>query len=169
MIILTEEEWELVRKNYKLTADDLYKVIKKRASFEEIRDLLFSTKSRKNASDFYHLLWNFPHSMNDSEVEKLYQIFLKEKWHQWHDHLVGDFQLKFNKNTENIDLLVGLIADLPDFNKDDDALKYPLIRKCMYAIEAQPRPESTNALLKLSHHEDEKVRRYALHQLEKGN
>ncbi|WP_259016562.1 hypothetical protein [Emticicia fluvialis] len=168
MMELTETDWELIHNYYDLRAEDFYLVINKRANFEEIKDLLFSTRYRENTMrDFDALIWHFPHSMNDAELENLYQIFIKEKWHQTHDVFVDRFQQKFNTNVKNIKILVDLIHDLPDFYKIDEDIQYPLIKKCMYAIAAMPKPESTIALEKLSDSEDETIKEYALHQLER--
>ena len=51
---------------------------------------------------------------------------------------------------------------------EPEDFKYPYIRKIIYAIGAQPQPESLLALEKLaSETDDEKIKELALHQLEK--
>ena len=51
---------------------------------------------------------------------------------------------------------------------EPEDFKYPYIRKIIYAIGAQPQPESLLALEKLAFEtDDEKIKELALHQLEK--
>jgi len=63
----------------------------------------------------------------------------------------------YNNDAENI----------PEYLEPKD-FKYPYIRKIIYAIGAQPQPESLLVLEKLaSETDDEKIKELALHQLEK--
>ena len=55
----------------------------------------------------------------------------------------------------------------PDRYQHDEDLKYPFIRKIIYAIGAQPEPYNIEALETLLQSEDEKIKELALHQIEK--
>ena len=71
----------------------------------------------------------------------------------------------FKTEGENYNLKA--IDNIPEYLEDDD-FKYPYIRKIIYAIGAQPQPESLLALEKLaSDTNDTEIKKLALHQLEK--
>lgn len=59
------------------------------------------------------------------------------------------------------------MSELPDFYKSGEDLKYPFIRKIIYAIGAQPEPYNMEALKTISQSTDEKIKELALHQIEK--
>ena len=69
--------------------------------------------------------------------------------------------------TEGENYNLKAIDNIPEYLEDDD-FKYPYIRKIIYAIGAQPQPESLLALEKLAFEtNDIKIKELALHQLEK--
>ena len=69
--------------------------------------------------------------------------------------------------TEGENYNLKAIDNIPEYLEDDD-FKYPYIRKIIYAIGAQPQPESLLALEKLaSETNDTEIKKLALHQLEK--
>ena len=69
--------------------------------------------------------------------------------------------------TEGENYNLKAIDNIPEYLEDDD-FKYPYIRKIIYAIGAQPQPESLLALEKLtSETNDTEIKNLALHQLEK--
>ena len=81
--------------------------------------------------------------------------------------MASAFQTIFNNNIENIPILLKAMENIPEYLEDDD-FKYPYIRKIIYAIGAQPQPESLLALEKLaSETNDTEIKKLALHQLEK--
>ena len=81
--------------------------------------------------------------------------------------MASAFQTIFNNNTENIPILLKAIDNIPEYLEDDD-FKYPYVRKIIYAIGAQPQPESILALEKLAAEtNDTEIKKLALHQLEK--
>ena len=105
--------------------------------------------------------------MTFKEKEEIYQEFLLQKFHHEHEEMASAFQTIFNNNTENIPILLKAIDNIPKYLEDDD-FKYPYIRKIIYAIGAQPQPESLLALEKLaSETNDIQIKELALHQLEK--
>ena len=81
--------------------------------------------------------------------------------------MASAFQTIFNNNTENIPILLKAIDNIPTYLEPED-FKYPYIRKIIYAIGAQPQPESLLALEKLAAEtNDTEIKKLALHQLEK--
>ena len=69
--------------------------------------------------------------------------------------------------TEGENYNLKAIDNIPEYLEPED-FKYPYVRKIIYAIGAQPQPESLLALEKLaSETNDIKIRELALHQLEK--
>lgn len=92
---------------------------------------------------------------------------LLQTFHNSHEDIVGLFQSTFNNSSENIPILLKALKNIPEYLQPDD-FKYPYIRKIIYAIGAQPQPESLLALERLaSETDDEKIKELALHQLEK--
>ena len=68
---------------------------------------------------------------------------------------------------QNIPILLKALKNIPEYLEPED-FKYPYIRKIIYAIGAQPQPESLLALEKLaSETNDTEIKKLALHQLEK--
>ena len=93
---------------------------------------------------------------------------LLEDWHIEHEDIVGLFQSYFNKDIENIYILLNALINIPTYLQEDEATKYSYIKKIIYAIGAQPQLESLSALGDLaSETGDEKIKELALHQLEK--
>lgn len=77
------------------------------------------------------------------------------------------FQSTFNNNIENIPILLKAIDNVPKYLEPED-FKYPYVRKIIYAIGAQPQPESFLVLEQLvSQTKDVEIKKLALHQLEK--
>ena len=100
--------------------------------------------------------------------ESIYRKLLLEDWHIEHEDIVVFFQSYFNKNIENIYILLNALINIPTYLQEDEATKYSYIKKIIYAIGAQPQPESLTALEKLaSETGDDKIKEFALHQLEK--
>ena len=88
-------------------------------------------------------------------------------FHNSHEDIIDLFQTIWNNSTENIPILLKAIDNIPKYLEDDD-FKYPYVRKIIYAIGAQPQPESLLALEKLaSETNDTEIKKLVLHQLEK--
>jgi len=88
-------------------------------------------------------------------------------FHNSHEDIVDLFQTMWNNSTKNIPILLKAIDNIPEYLEPED-FKYPYIRKIIYAIGAQPQPESFLALEKLaSETNDIKIKELALHQLQK--
>lgn len=101
-------------------------------------------------------------------VENIYKQLLSEDWHIEHEDIVGLFQSHFNRDIENIHILLSALINIPAYLQEDKATKYSYIKKIIYAIGAQPQPESLSALEKLASETcDKKIKELALHQLKK--
>lgn len=105
-----------------------------------------------------------------NEVSKFKDIFKKlilEDWHIENEDMIGYFQLIFNYEVDNINFLIQAISSVPDYLKFD-AMKYPYIRKIIYAIGAQPEPYNIEALEKLANEtDDEQIKDLVIHQIKK--
>jgi hypothetical protein len=168
MIKVSEKDWEIFHKNYRISRDKLFPMFPYRANFEELKQLLLESKTDSiYDTSFTDILWRFPISMSDNDFMKLLQFFLVENWHHNHESIIGSFQDSFNKDENNIQYLMQIFHSPPEFYKYDEDLKYPFIRKIIYAIGAQPEPYNIEALQTLSQSDDEKIKELALHQIEK--
>ena len=104
---------------------------------------------------------------NISLFEGINRELLCEKWHIENEDIVTLFQFTWNNNIENIPILLKAINNIPEYLQDEIS-KYSYIKKIIYAIGAQPQPESLLALEKLaSETNDTEIKKLALHQLEK--
>lgn len=167
MIKVSEKDWKIFDENYRISREKLFLIFPYRANYEELKQLLLESKTDSiYDTRFTDILWRFPISMPDSDFMKLLQFFLVENWHHNHETIIRKFQFFFNKDKNNIQYLMQLLASPPQFY-EDEALKYPFIRKIIYAIGAQPEPYNIEALEKISQSEDEKIKELALHQIEK--
>lgn len=168
MIKVTEKDWEIFDENYKISREKLFLIFPYRANFDELKQLLLDSKTDSiYDTRFSSILWRFPIAMSDHEFMKLLQFFLVENWHHDHESMIGSFQDWFNEDKENVELLMQALSSLPEFYKYDEDLKYPYIRKIIYAIGAQPEPYNFEALETISQSEDEEIKALALHQIEK--
>ncbi|AWK05288.1 hypothetical protein HYN56_14005 [Flavobacterium crocinum] len=168
MIEVSEKDWEILHKNFRISREELFPIFPYRANFEELKQLLLESKTDSVFNNrFNAILWRFPISMSDNEFMKLLQFFLVENWHHDHESIIRSFQDWFNQDKENIKYLMQAFSSLPEFYKYDEDLKYPYIRKIIYAIGAQPEPYNFDALETISQSEDEEIKALALHQIEK--
>lgn len=168
MIKVSESDWEIFDKNYKLSREKLFEIFPYRANAAELKQLILESKT-DSIFDIRstEILWRFPIRMSDDEFEELCQFFLLENWHHGHEDIIGLMQQFFNSNKNNITYLTKRLSDLPEFYKHDECLKYPFIRKIIYAIGAQPEPYNFEALEKIAQSDDQETRDLALHQIEK--
>ena len=170
---MDQKDYELIKDLYhwKIDANEFKRETKFRANFEELRYLLYSVKDCKDEEGynqfFNSILWELPKKLSKKDYETLYQEFLLCNFHSEHEEIAGTFQIIYNNNIENIQILLKAIDNIPDYLEPED-FKYPYVRKIIYAIGAQPQPESLLALEKLaSETGDEKIKELALRQLEK--
>ena len=170
---INQKDYELIKDLYhwKIDTNDFKKKTDFKANFQELRSLLYSVKDcidEEGYNQFFNsILWELPKILTFKKKEEIYQEFLLQKFHHEHEEMASTFQTIFNNNTENIPILLKAIENIPKYLEDDD-FKYPYVRKIIYAIGAQPQPESLLALEKLaSETNDTEIKKLALHQLEK--
>lgn len=169
MIKVSEKDWEIFHENFRISRDELLPIFPYKANFEELKQLLWDSKTdHVFNSRFNAILWRFPISISENDFLRLLQFFLLEDWHHDHETIIRKFQNFFNKDKNNIHYLMQILASPPKFY-EDEALKYPFIRKIIYAIGAQPEPYNIEALETISQSEDKEIRELALHQIEKRN
>lgn len=167
---LTKNDWAILQSFHGpiIDREQIFAALKLRANFSEMRDLLTSLREDDDrVNKFNIILHNFPDSMSYQEKEELYRIFLLEDWHHDHENIVGAFQRRYNKTPKNIEVLLKRMYNLPGFYQHDADIRNPFIRKCIYAIAAQPQPHSIEILSELSNSNDEVIRAYSQYQLEK--
>lgn len=111
---------------------------------------------------FYTMVYELP----EDERESVFQYFLLNNEHYEHEEIAGVFQRTYNQNNKNADLLIRAISSVPKYLEIPD-LKYSYIRKCIYAIGAQPNPTNINMLRTLCRNEDLEISKLAQHQLNK--
>ncbi|NUO00422.1 MAG: hypothetical protein HUU01_07365 [Saprospiraceae bacterium] len=135
-------------------------------NFSELIRLSLLCKISKNNRRFEVVLWHVPKSISQEEKEIFYRLLLLEDWHFFHEEIVQSFQELFNNNKENILAIKWAMERVPEYLSGFD-LKTSYIRKCAYAIAAQPQPESIIALQELQTSEDEIISKQVTVQLSK--
>ena len=152
----------------KITREERLTMLKNTISIEDFNEaisLLEDTKSLEDVQNVILTGWLL-NCFNPSNEEPLRRLLLLN-FHNSHEDIVDLFQTMWNNSTKNIPILLKAIDNIPEYLEDDD-FKYPYIRKIIYAIGAQPQPESLLALEKLAAEtNDIKIKELALHQLEK--
>lgn len=99
--------------------------------------------------------------------EKPMRELLLLNFHDSHEDIVRLFQLRWNNNVENISILIRATRSIPDYLSPDD-VRYPYISNLIYAIGAQPQPESLRALeFLLSETEDDEIKKMLSSQIAK--
>ena len=142
-----------------------------KANYQQLRKLLYYVKDYSDEEGynqyFHSILWELPQKISEVGYKELYKEFLLDNFHNEHEEIVSAFQITYNNDIENIPILLKSIENIPEYLQKED-FKYSYIRKIIYAIGAQPQPESLLALEKLvSETNDKKIKELALHQIEK--
>jgi hypothetical protein len=109
---------------------------------------------------YFFDLWASPNLM-----EVLKKLLL-ENWHHHHEDIVGLFQRKFNDDVTLLPVLISAIHNVPNYLNPIN-LKYPYLRKIVYAIGAQSAPYNINTLELLCTFGDVELTKLALHQIKK--
>ena len=152
----------------KITREERLTMLKNSISIEDFNEailLLEDGKSLENVRNVILTGWLL-NCFNPSNEEPLRRLLLLN-FHNSHEDIVDLFQTMWNNSTKNIPILLKALKNIPKYLEPKD-FKYPYIRKIIYAIGAQPQPESFLALEKLaSETNDIKIKKLALHQLEK--
>ena len=143
-------------------------MLKNRINIEDFNEAILLLEDGKSLEDVRNVIltgWLL-NCFNPSNEEPLRRLLLLN-FHNSHEDIVDLFQTMWNNSTKNIPILLKAIDNIPEYLEDDN-FKYPYIRKIIYAIGAQPQPESLLALEKLAAEtNDIKIKELALHQLEK--
>lgn len=152
----------------KITREERLTMLKNTISIEDFNEAILLLEDGKSLEDVRNVIltgWLL-NCFNPSNEEPLRKLLLLN-FHNSHEDIVDLFQTMWNNSTENIPILLKAIDNIPEYLEDDD-FKYPYVRKIIYAIGAQPQPESLLALEKLaSETNDIKIKELALHQLGK--
>ena len=166
---MTEEEFNILQKRCAglISQEEVDSAIKWKKSKSEIEELLNDCLNKGNPENKFEIyFWDTPKDISKKEYEELNRKFLLKDGHFEHEEIVSDFQTYCNESRENVDILIEAINCIPKYLKDDD-FKYPYIRKCIYAIGAQPEPENFNGLNLLTESNDIQIKELAFHQIEK--
>ena len=152
----------------KITREERLTMLKNSISIEDFNEAILLLEDGKSLEDVRNVIltgWLL-NCFNPSNEEPLRRLLLLN-FHNSHEDIVDLFQTMWNNSTKNIPILLKAIDNIPEYLEPED-FKYPYIRKIIYAIGAQPQPESLLALEKLaSETNDIKIKELALHQLEK--
>ena len=152
----------------KITREERLTMLKNTISIEDFNEAILLLEDGKSLEDVQNVIltgWLL-NCFNPSNEEPLRRLLLLN-FHNSHEDIVDLFQTMWNNSTKNIPILLKAIDNIPEYLEDDD-FKYPYIRKIIYAIGAQPQPESLLALEKLaSETNDIQIKELALHQLGK--
>ena len=152
----------------KITREERLTMLKNSINIEDFNEAILLLEDGKSLEDVRNVIltgWLL-NCFNPSNEEPLRRL-LSLNFHNSHEDIVDLFQTMWNNSTKNIPILLKAIDNIPEYLEDDD-FKYPYIRKIIYAIGAQPQPESLLALEKLAAEtNDIKIKELALHQLEK--
>ena len=101
-------------------------------------------------------------------MKENWKVLLTEDLHFEHEDLIRLFQCVFNQEQENIDFLLKIFRHIPLYISQDSAIKRSYLQNIIYAIGAQPQPESLCALeLLLSETKDEEIKKMISSQIEK--
>ena len=152
----------------KITREERLTMLKNSISIEDFNEAILLLEDGKSLEDVRNVIltgWLL-NCFNPSNEEPLRRLLLLN-FHNSHEDIVDLFQTMWNNSTKNIPILLKALKNIPKYLEPKD-FKYPYIRKIIYAIGAQPQPESLLALEKLASETDDiKIKELALHQLEK--
>ena len=152
----------------KIAREERLTMLKNSISVEDFNEAILLLEDGKSLEDVRNVIltgWLL-NCFNPSNEEPSRRLLLLN-FHNSHEDIVDLFQTMWNNSTKNIPILLKAIDNIPEYLEPED-FKYPYIRKIIYAIGAQPQPESLLALEKLaSETNDIKIKELALHQLGK--
>lgn len=132
------EDWTVFFQNHRLYGDALLEIFPYKANFNEMVELLEYFKNDKVFNnEFDEVLWRFPNNLNKGEMTTLLQTFLLKNYHHSHEGIISELQSIYNTETKTIKFLLMRLESLPAYYSKDEDLKYPFIRKLIYAIGAQ--------------------------------
>ena len=152
----------------KITREERLTMLKNTISIEDFNEAILLLEDGKSLEDVRNVIltgWLL-NCFNPSNEEPLRRLLLLN-FHDSHEDIVDLFQTMWNNSAKNIPILLKALKNIPKYLEPEN-FKYPYIRKIIYAIGAQPQPESLLALEKLaSETNDIQIKELALHQLGK--
>jgi hypothetical protein len=168
MTITEENKAQLIQCSAGLISNEnIGLLISYKVDFNEFNELLDDVYSEGNHSLFEAVLWCMPNRLSSKELEQIYSKYILSTNHREHERIVRLFQLEFINDVSNIETLLIALNNIPDYLGTND-FKYPYIRKIIYAIGAQPAPNSIEALEEIANQtNDEQIRDLAVHQIAK--
>jgi len=147
----------------KIAREERLTMLKNTISIEDFNEAISLLEDTKSLDDVQNVIltgWLL-NCFNPSNEEPLRRLLLLN-FHNSHEDIVDLFQTMWNNSTKNTPILLKALKNIPKYLEPED-FKYPYIRKIIYAIGAQPQPESLLAF----ETNDIKIKELALHQLEK--
>lgn len=133
---------------------------------EEIKSIIryyLDTNNVEKANFVYEYLVD---KLDFKDREYVNRYYLSRDEHFDHEDVVDFFQF-CSFDVINIPLLIKAMDNISNYLSHND-VKYPYLRKIIYAIGAQPEPYNIEALENLSKEtNDDEVRNLALHQIKK--
>ncbi len=156
----------------RITKQEFENETKFKASYQQLVFLLDNTEKEVNLENndnkyFSAIFWDLPDQLSLLESEYIFRKFLLKNWHHEHEEIAGSFQVFFNNDKDNIQVLLQSIKNIPKYLNRND-LKYSYVRKIIYAIGAQPEPYNIEALEELANKtDDDIIKDLSLHQIEK--
>jgi hypothetical protein len=168
---ISSRDWDLLRDAAlgKISKSELSKILSPidAAAFRELlASLLMDEDTREYNGKYCLVFWYLPTKATKEDKASLFREFLLEQGHNEHEEIVNAFQTSLNDNPENLNALKLAFNKLPSYLQRDD-MKYPYLRKIIYAIGAQPEPFNLATLKELVNSEDDKIKELVLHQIEK--
>lgn len=150
-----------------ITQEEMVEKLRESVSLDDFNiaiSTLPSSGSREVVGDV--LLAGFWMAYYNENNEAPLRELLGKNFHDSHEDIVSLFQLRWNRKVENIHSLLQALESIPDYLSPDD-FRYPYISNLIYAIGAQPQPESLNALeALLSETNDDVIRAMLSRQIE---
>ena len=149
-----------------ITRDELYSLLPWYSDIDCVSRLYEDVITQKDREKLCYLRM-LPVYENE-QLEEIWKVLLTEDWHSEHEDLIRVFQYIFNRKQENIDFLLKIFRHIPLYISQDSAIKRSYLQNIIYAIGAQPQPESLCALeYLLSETKDEEIKKMISSQIEK--
>jgi hypothetical protein len=135
------------------------------ATIEVILDEYTRAKASANNEQLAQVLYGLGFFLSPIEKLILDRLVLLDDWHQEHSELITAIQINEIKMAFNVEVIRCSLEHLPAYLAKDQDIKHSYVKKCMYAIAAQPHPEATRTLEELQKSKDEIIRSLASDQL----
>ena len=142
-----------------ITGDELYSLLPWCSDIGCVSGLYEDAIAQKDREELCYLRMLPVHE--NEQLKEIWKVLLTED-------LIRVFQCVFNQEQENIDFLLKIFRHIPLYISQDSVIKRSYLQNIIYAIGAQPQPESLRALeLLLSETKDEEIKKMISSQIEK--